>query len=279
MHGITRPGRTPTSHKNVYYVCPHNPANPRHAQAHPEHGRVSVKDDIIAAALARFADQYLLGHDRAAMLDIALPAGQAEEAERRDRKAEQLRARLDRIKTAQKGLMLQSEQLGDDTSPAANAYRDRIREQFTERYSEYAAVEAELDALTTGPAPVINDPTLLDELPYAPGLLAEAPTALRETLYAAFDIHCLYRHNAGQITIWATLTDTTPHIINALVTGPRTDDITPATTYADLQDAAIAAELHTFDGLDEVGPLRKPGHGPMRRAGPRHSRALAASGT
>jgi site-specific DNA recombinase len=241
MHGITRPGRTPTSRKNVYYLCPHDPGNPRHAQAHPEHGRVSVKDEIIAAALARFADQYLLGYDRAAMLDIALPAGQAEEAERRERKADQLRARLDRIKTAQKGLMLQSEQLGDDTSPAANAYRDRIREQFTERYNEHAAVEAELDALTAGPAPVINDPTLLDELPYAPGLLAEAPTALRETLYAAFDIHCLYRHNAEQITIWATLTDTTPHIINAIATDPRTDNITPATSYADLQDAAIAA--------------------------------------
>jgi hypothetical protein len=45
------------------------------------------------------------------------------------------------------------EQLGDDTSPAANAYRDRIREQFTERFNEHAAVQAELDALTAAPVP------------------------------------------------------------------------------------------------------------------------------
>jgi len=28
-------------------------------------------------------------------------------------------------------------------------------------------------------------------------------------LYAAFDIQCLYRQDAGQVTIWATITDTT----------------------------------------------------------------------
>ena len=68
-----------------------------------------------------------------------------------------------------------------------------IREQFTERYNEHTAVKAELDALTAGPAPAVNDPTLLDELPYAPGMLAEAPDTIREALYAAFDIQCLYR--------------------------------------------------------------------------------------
>ena len=122
--------------------------------------------------------------------------------------------------------MTQSEQLGDDTSPAANAMRDRIREQFTDRYNEHAAVKAELDALTAETAPAVNDPALLDELPYAPGLLADAPDAIREALYAAFDIQCLYRHDVGQVTIWATITDTTPGIIAALTADPRTDSDT-----------------------------------------------------
>ncbi len=102
--------------------------------------------------------------------------------------------------------MAQAEQLGDDTGPAASAMRDRIREQFTERYDEHAAVQAELDALTADAGPAASDPALLDELPYAPGLLNEAPAALREALYAAFDIQCLYRHDQGQVTIWATVT-------------------------------------------------------------------------
>jgi hypothetical protein len=243
MHGITRPGRTPASKKNVYYLCPHDPSNPRHAQANPDHGRVSVKDEIFAAALARFADTYLLGSDRAAMLQVQLPAGTAEQAERRDRRAAALRDKLARIESAQKGLMTQTEQLGDDTSPAANAYRDRIREQFTERYNEHTAVKAELEALTAS-IPAVNDPTLLDELPYAPGLLQDAPAAIREALYAAFDIQCLYRPEAGQVTIWATITDTTPGIIAALTADPRTDSDTDATTpapatYADLRAAAI----------------------------------------
>ena len=52
-------------------------------------------------------DTYLLGHDRAAMLQVQLPAGAAEQAERRDRQAEALRQKLARIETAQKGLMTQ----------------------------------------------------------------------------------------------------------------------------------------------------------------------------
>ncbi len=34
----------------------------------PQHTRASVKEEIITAALGRFMDTYLLGHDRAAML-------------------------------------------------------------------------------------------------------------------------------------------------------------------------------------------------------------------
>ena len=166
FHGITRPSRKP-GQNYIYYLCPHNPKNPRHAQAHPKHGRISVKEEIITAPLAQFMDTYLLGHDRAAMLQVQLPAGAAGQAERRDRKAATLRAKLARIQTAQKGLMTQTEQLGDDTTPAANAMRDRIREQFTERYNEHTAIKTELDTLTAS-IPAVNDPTLLDELPYAP---------------------------------------------------------------------------------------------------------------
>src|SRR5690349_20016505 len=90
MHGITRQGRTGARHY-TYYVCPHDPRDPRHAQAYPGHPRTSISDEIIAAALSRFAVQHLLGHDWAAMLETQLPAGDAKLAEQRDRQAAAIR--------------------------------------------------------------------------------------------------------------------------------------------------------------------------------------------
>jgi hypothetical protein len=37
-----------------------------------------------------------------------------------------------------------------------------------------------------------EDPALTDELPYAPGLLADTPAELRTRIYAAFQVHSLY---------------------------------------------------------------------------------------
>jgi hypothetical protein len=61
--------------------------------------------------------------------------------------------------------MTQLEQLGADTSPAATACRDRIRDQFTTRYDQHTTARAELDARTAAvpppktPASSTNSPT------------------------------------------------------------------------------------------------------------------------
>jgi hypothetical protein len=214
----------------TYYVCPHRPRNPRDHAAAPSHVRAAVREETITAVIAAFLDDYVLGYDRAAMLTVQLPAGAAEEAARRDRQAEQLRQKIARLETAEQGLMTELAQLGGDTSPAANAYRARIRDHFNTAYTDRAAAQAQLDALTTAPARE-NDPSLLDELPHAPGYLLDAPDTIREALYAALSIQCLYRADKHQATIWATITDTTPGIIAALGAGPRTDhDTGPART-------------------------------------------------
>jgi len=248
MHGVTRPGRTPgVSKTNIYYLCPHDPKNPRHAQ----HDRVSVKEEVITAALGRFMDDYLLGHDRAAMLQVQLPAGAAEEAERRDRRAEALRQKLGLIQTAQKGLMTQAEQLGDDKSPAACAMRDRIREQFTDRYNEHAAVKAELDAITAGPAPAVNDPTLLDELPYAPGLLNDAPDTIREAQMPPSTSSASTGKKPARSPSGPPSPTPPPASLGALTANPRTDSDTDASTppalFVDLQAAAIRAATATIN--------------------------------
>jgi hypothetical protein len=60
------------------------------------------------------------------------------------------------------------------------------------------------------------------------------PAELRAKLYAAFDIHALFRAHKNQVTITAT----TPGIIAALLNDPRTDDDT-ATARKNSPNAAI----------------------------------------
>jgi site-specific DNA recombinase len=226
----------------TYYVCPHNPKDPRHAAAHPAHGRAAIKETVINDALERIFDDHLLGHDRAAMLTATIPASQAEQDTRTAERAQQLRQQITRAETAINGLMAQMEHLGADTSPAAQAQRDRITTQFSHRYDEQKHAQTELDTLTAS-QPAAPDPTLLDELPYLPGILNDAPDDLAAALYAAFDVAVSYRHDKQQATIRATITDATPAIIRALITDPRTTDPRPTTaSIGNSAPVAIRAE-------------------------------------
>ena len=74
---------------------------------------------------------------------------------------------------------------------------------------------------------------MIDELPYAPGLLAQAPDDLRERLAAAFGLQAIFRHDTRQATIVLTITDTTPAIIDAIVADLRTDHDTATSAVRD----------------------------------------------
>jgi hypothetical protein len=71
-----------------------------------------------------------------------------------------------------------------------------------------------------------DDPTLLDELPITGDLVTAAPDRVKELIYAAFDIHAIYRKDQHQVTIRAVLTPSTPATIAALINDPRTNDDT-----------------------------------------------------
>jgi hypothetical protein len=94
-----------------------------------------------------------------------------------------------------------------------------------------------------------RNPTLIDELPYAAELLLEAPTDLRARVYAAFDVHALYRAEMNQATITAKVTDATPQLTQALLDDLRTDHDThgPART-----NPAISAVAVVFTLQDSV---------------------------
>ena len=215
----------------IYYRCPHDPANPRHAAAHPDHGSVAISETAIMAAIGTFFDQYVFGHDRAALLAAQLPATTAEHAAARDRHQTHLRAELARIDTAERALITELEHPADPADPAAQAYRARIRARYADLYAERTRTEADLAGLHAA-APPENDPDLLDLLPVAAALFTSAPDRIKEALLAAFDIQALYRHDQDQVTIWASLTGDTPRTIAALLGDPRTDSDTGTTTPA-----------------------------------------------
>ena len=151
-------------------------ASPRHRAACPDHPAtyVSVREDTIIAAITAFLDQYVFGHDRAAMLAARIPASTAEHAAARAREHARLTAELARIDTAQAGLLTELEQLGADTSPATQAYRARIRTRHNDYHDQRTTTQTQLDTLTAAAAPA-DDPALLDELPYLAATLADAP--------------------------------------------------------------------------------------------------------
>jgi hypothetical protein len=244
MSGITRAGRR-EGQSYTYYVCPNNKKNPHGARKCPDHIRAAIREDVITAAIAAFLDQFVLGHDRAAMLARLLPASAADQAARRDAQAAELTRRLARNDAAQKGLIAELAQLGGDTSPATTAYRVRIREHYTELHDAAAALQAQLDAINDQAA-TDNDPALIGELPHAPGFLNSAPDTVKESLYAALGIQCVYRPGKKQVTIRATITNSTPGLVAALLADPRTDsDNTnePAALFDDSNSAAIAPQI------------------------------------
>ena len=68
-----------------------------------------------------------------------------------------------------------------------------------------------------------DDPALLDALPLAGDIVTMAPDRIKEAIYAAFDIHALYRHDQHQVTIWSTITAAALETIAALTDDPRPD--------------------------------------------------------
>ncbi|HEV3379986.1 MAG TPA: recombinase family protein [Trebonia sp.] len=263
MHGIARDDRTATR-TYAYYLCPTMMHKPDDKQRYPGHIRASVREDVLTAALSEFIDTRALGHDRAARLARLIPATQAQQDDINDARAAALRTQIKQAGTSLNGIAAEMGRLAGKDDPMTTAIRDRLTAQFAERHDEKTRAETELQAIEDTADLPADDLSLLDELPYAPGLLARAPDDLREKLAAAFDLQCVYRPDMKQATVCLTITDTTPGIITAILNDPRTDSDTGATppatppassgpatsrpaaspnTFADVPPGTIATEI------------------------------------
>ena len=177
-HG--RPAPTARGPPHVYYQCPHNPANPRHAAAYPDHPRtVKAPETRLDQIVALFFADHVFGPGRAELLAAQLPATDAAAAADRDAQAAALTARLKQIDTAQNAQILALEQLpADPADTAAAAMRTRISARFAELHADREQAETQLAALAAS-TPKAADTTLLDQLPLAGDILPGLPPDLK----------------------------------------------------------------------------------------------------
>jgi hypothetical protein len=133
----------------VYYQCPHNPANPRHAAAAPDHPRtVKAPETRLDQIVALFFTDHVFGPRRAELLAAQLPATDAAAVAGRDASAAAIKTRLKQIDTAQNSCILELEQLpADPADTAAAALRGRIRARFTDLHAEREQLDTQLAAL------------------------------------------------------------------------------------------------------------------------------------
>ena len=146
MCGITKPTRTGPGSDNSYYVCQHDPANPRHVAAAPDHPRtVAAREDLLLAVLRDTLTAYTLAPGRKERLAELLPAGAAAQKAQTDTQAAALDKRLKQIDTAQDSLIHDLHILPTDPADtAAHAMRARIHAHFTDLHHQRETIEAEL---------------------------------------------------------------------------------------------------------------------------------------
>jgi DNA invertase Pin-like site-specific DNA recombinase len=207
-----------TSGVNVYYQCPHNPANPRHAAASPGHPRtVKAPETTLDQITGLFFNDHVFGPHRKALLAAQIPATDAAAAADRDQAAAAVSARLRQIDTAQNSCILELEQLpADPADTASAALRARIRERFGDLHAEREQLSTQLTALAAT-TPRACDPALLDELPLAGDILPGLPPALKARLLDAFDIQILWNKTGRQATVHAEITEATLQALPAIL--------------------------------------------------------------
>ncbi len=252
MYGVTRPSTRYYANaadvEHTYYLCPHDPRNPRHVAQAPDHpATVSVREGVLLALVREFFAARIFGPDRATLLARQLPAGAAEDAARREKQAARLRKRLKQIDATEDAHVREVQALAelDPNSPPVKAMRSRHLKRFTELEAEREDIGRKLAALAKqGTQETGGDPALLDRLPMLGDILDAAPDRIKQKLFDAFDIQALYSKTHNQVTLWATITPATPAALAAIIADSETPDLT--------------AQDHVSDLASHPGVLLKP---------------------
>jgi hypothetical protein len=134
------------------------------------------------------------------------------------------RAEWDAAQAAAAGYGTARDDDGISAHPAARrtyVLRSRIRCRICRRRMS-GITRSSSRYYASGPDAI--DPGLLNALPMIGDILAEAPRRLQAVLYQAFSIELLYNKNMHQVTTWATITDTTPRTLAAIINDSEDPD-------------------------------------------------------
>jgi len=170
--------------------------------------------------------------------------------------------RLKRITAQQDHLMREINGSFDMPDEADEEYRrHRHRHDYATLHTERKTIETQLTELAADTTPA-SDPHLVDLLPEVASDLAALPPDLQAELLAAFDIQIVWNAPMRQATIHATITDTTPDIITALLirasTGPgHTTKVWPPDNHPTRTAIKPPTSTHTPSPA-VVGSLRIP---------------------
>ena len=243
--------------------------------AAPDHPRtVQVREDLLQAETLRGLAAYALAPGREQRLAQLIPSTATAKKEQHDRQAAALHKRLKRIMTTQDNLMRELRGSFDMPDHAGEEYRRRIRADYATLDAAHQDITAQLAELAADPAPG-NDLDLVTLLPEVAADLDELPADLQAELLAVFDIQIAWNAPMRQATIHATITDTTPGIVKALL-ARATDSHAPATSTAASDSAATSTDTSTLPGQGSVRiPIRlrmlpereRPGAGAPESAG------------
>src|SRR5262249_16416768 len=97
------------------------------------------------------------------------------------------------------------------------ALRTRLITRFGELEAERAAINTRLSELAAQATENEHHPDLLHTTPHpAPLLDAPPPAKTLQAIYAAFDTPPPYKPQPRQVTLYATITDTPPHILHRI---------------------------------------------------------------
>ena len=256
----------------MYYQCPHNPANPRHAAAAPDHPRtVKAPETRLDQIVRLFFADHVFGPRRAGLLAAQLPATDAAAAADRDASAAAIQARLKQIDDRRRTPASSNSNSSPPTRPTPPPPRcaagsapgsptcTREREQLDTQLAALAAA-----------TPRAADPALLDELPLAGDILPGLPPELKARLLDAFDIQVLWNKPGRQATVYAEITDATLQALPAIL-NPGQDGYDDTSEQAsgepeameDLFETPITATMSHRDGCREdhagVGALAGAG--------------------
>jgi len=229
-----------------FYACQYNPNTASHVAAAPDHPRtVQVREDLLQAETLRGLAAYALAPGRQQRLAQLIPSTVTAKKEQHDRKAAALHQRLKRITTTQNNLMRELRGSFDMPDHAGEEYRRRIRADYATLHTAHQDITAQLTELADNPAPG-SDLDLVTLLPEVAAGLDELPADLQAELFAAFDIQIAWNAPIRQATIHATITDTTPSIVTALL-ARATGSHAPATSTAAPNDAT-STDTSTLPG-------------------------------